>query len=312
LLIDQDAIPTIVEVKRSSDTRIRREVVGQILEYAANASVYWPAERLRGWFEEHLGGPEAAATKIQSDIGIEDVDAFWAAASSNLQTGHLRLVFVADSIPMELRRIVEFLDEQMSRTQVVAIEVRRYREAGDPTGLAALVPRVVAKSVRGELERSAVSRAKRQWDETSVLQELEDRAGREAVAVATDLLDWAKSRSLRLWYGSGKATGSVYPMLDLPAQEAAWTFGITTDGLLQLPFGWMATRSGFAERDARIELLDRLNQIPSIRIDATKVDLWPSVRLADLAPSDRRALKDTFQWVIDVILGAARGEVRRE
>lgn len=31
LFLDQDAIPTLVEVKRSSDTRIRREVVGQML-----------------------------------------------------------------------------------------------------------------------------------------------------------------------------------------------------------------------------------------------------------------------------------------
>ena len=37
LFLDQDAIPTIVEVKRSTDTRIRREVVGQMLDYAANA-----------------------------------------------------------------------------------------------------------------------------------------------------------------------------------------------------------------------------------------------------------------------------------
>ena len=38
LFVDQDSIPTLVEVKRSSDTRIRREVVGQMLDYAANAS----------------------------------------------------------------------------------------------------------------------------------------------------------------------------------------------------------------------------------------------------------------------------------
>jgi hypothetical protein len=29
LFLDQDAIPTLVEVKRSSDSRIRREVIGQ-------------------------------------------------------------------------------------------------------------------------------------------------------------------------------------------------------------------------------------------------------------------------------------------
>src|SRR5690606_13228801 len=51
LFIDQDGIPTLVEVKRSSDTRIRREVVGQMLDYAANAVVYWPVESLRSTFE---------------------------------------------------------------------------------------------------------------------------------------------------------------------------------------------------------------------------------------------------------------------
>src|SRR5713101_6616197 len=57
LFLDQDAIPTIVEVKRSSDTRIRREVVGQMLDYAANAVVYWPVERIRAEFEKYSANP---------------------------------------------------------------------------------------------------------------------------------------------------------------------------------------------------------------------------------------------------------------
>src|SRR5260370_8548371 len=51
LFLDQDAVPTLVEVKRSSDTRIRREVVGQMLDYAANAVVYWPVEAIRSTYE---------------------------------------------------------------------------------------------------------------------------------------------------------------------------------------------------------------------------------------------------------------------
>ena len=39
LFLDQDGIPTIVEVKRQTDARLRREVVGQMLDYAANAVV---------------------------------------------------------------------------------------------------------------------------------------------------------------------------------------------------------------------------------------------------------------------------------
>src|SRR5687767_7172166 len=54
LFLDQDAVPTLVEVKRSSDTRIRREVVGQLIDYAANAVVYWPVESLRAAFETRL------------------------------------------------------------------------------------------------------------------------------------------------------------------------------------------------------------------------------------------------------------------
>ncbi len=40
LFLDQDGVPTLVEVKRSTDTRIRREVVGQMLDNAANALAY--------------------------------------------------------------------------------------------------------------------------------------------------------------------------------------------------------------------------------------------------------------------------------
>jgi hypothetical protein len=51
LFLDETGVPTLVEVKRSSDTRIRREVVGQMLDYAANASSYWGIDRIREAFE---------------------------------------------------------------------------------------------------------------------------------------------------------------------------------------------------------------------------------------------------------------------
>ncbi|MEV0907300.1 hypothetical protein [Streptomyces hokutonensis] len=52
LFVDADGVPTLVEVKRATDTRIRREVVGQMLDYAANAARYWPAALLRRSFED--------------------------------------------------------------------------------------------------------------------------------------------------------------------------------------------------------------------------------------------------------------------
>jgi len=40
LFLDADGVPTLVDVKRSSDTRIRREVVGQLLDYAADGRAF--------------------------------------------------------------------------------------------------------------------------------------------------------------------------------------------------------------------------------------------------------------------------------
>jgi hypothetical protein len=50
LFLDQEAIPTLIEVKRSTDTRIRREVVGQLLDYAANGRAYWTETSMREAF----------------------------------------------------------------------------------------------------------------------------------------------------------------------------------------------------------------------------------------------------------------------
>lgn len=43
----------------------------------------------------------------------------------------MRLLFVADRIPLELRAIVEFLNRQMRQTDVYAVELTQYRGDGD-------------------------------------------------------------------------------------------------------------------------------------------------------------------------------------
>ena len=35
LVVDQDAVPTLVEVKRGTNPEVRRTIIGQMLEYAA-------------------------------------------------------------------------------------------------------------------------------------------------------------------------------------------------------------------------------------------------------------------------------------
>lgn len=144
LFLDQEAIPTLVEVKRSTDTRIRREVVGQMLDYAANGISHWGDGQLREMFEQTYNAsssdPEDVIDNFLDQTADLTYDDYWQQAETNLRAGRIRLVFVADTIREELRAIIEFLNEKMSEVEVFGVEVRRYAAtAGDEC----YVPRLV-------------------------------------------------------------------------------------------------------------------------------------------------------------------------
>ncbi len=169
LFLDQDGVPTLVEVKRSTDSRIRREVVGQMLDYAANAVVYWPHDAIRQSFEKacQKDGRDASAVVEEFLAGDTDEESFWRMVKDNLQAQRVRLVFVADRIPPELQRIVEFLNGQMERTEVLALEVKQYKSDRHST----LVPRVLGRTADAQRIKDPTP-SKHQWDEASFFAEL--------------------------------------------------------------------------------------------------------------------------------------------
>jgi hypothetical protein len=293
LLLDQDAIPTLVEVKRSTDTRIRREVVGQMLDYAANAVAYWPAERLQMEFEATANATGAdAGASLRDFLGVDmEPEQFWSRAKTNLQAGKLRLIFVADEIPPELRRIIEFLNQQMDPTEVLGVEIRQF--AGG--GVRSLVPRVMGQTAEAE-RRKAATPASKQWDEESVFAVLSSRSGGEA-AVARRLLDWARVASLRVWWGKGRDDGSFYPIIDHPG-GTQYTVAIRTGlkaGYVQLQIAQM-TRP-FDTPEHRAAFVTRLNEKTGLRIDP--MSKYPSIPLTDLArPGAVEGLIDSLNWVV--------------
>ena len=92
-------------MKRSTDTRIRREVVGQMLDYAS---------RMRAW----------SASELRASTALLDVpDDLWAALDSNLKAERMRLIFAADSIPDSLASMIDFLDRSMDSIEVCGVEI---------------------------------------------------------------------------------------------------------------------------------------------------------------------------------------------
>lgn len=161
LFLDQDGIPTFVECKLSSNPESRREVVAQMLDYAANGTKYWSIPYVLKAAAEttrRLNIPDIN-DRIKELLSLNEMDQdsetrikdYWDQVEKNLKNGQVRLLFVADEIPKDLRRLVEFLNEQMKDVEVLAVEVKQY--LGDSDQIV-LVPRVigVTETTSGKIE----------------------------------------------------------------------------------------------------------------------------------------------------------------
>ena len=210
LFIDQDGIPTLVEVKRSTDPRLRREVIGQMLEYAANASAFWSSERLRTVYERRC---EKAALDPETELQALDTagtavspDDIWEKVSSNLRQERLRLVFIADKFAPETQRNIEFLNRQMQLTEVYAVEVKQYAGVGMKT----LVPRVLNPSVLQADRRAVASGVGEMWTADRFYKDVLERHGEIAVKIFRQIDGWVQSQpQLSRFFGRGKLDGSI-------------------------------------------------------------------------------------------------------
>ena len=205
LFVDQDAIPTFVEVKRSSDTRLRRQVVGQMLDYAANASAYWDAGLLRSSFESRFDSSDAADDELAAFVedDLEPAE-FWDTVAANLKKRRLRLVFVADRIPAELRSIVEFLNEQLELTEVIAVEVKQYVEPGGDR--VNIVPRVIGETEMARRVKRAGDGARRpRGTEEQFYARTREKNPPELAARVLALYEHAKAHGSRQTFGRGKS-----------------------------------------------------------------------------------------------------------
>lgn len=127
VFLDQDGVPVLVEVKRASNTQIKREVVGQILDYAQGFLASVAPDTLRSLFLERCGSDETAKNEL-NDLLVDGTshDEFWDAVANNLRERKLQLVIVADEVPEELQRILAFLDEKMQSIEVFAVSIKQY------------------------------------------------------------------------------------------------------------------------------------------------------------------------------------------
>jgi hypothetical protein len=299
LFLDQDGIPTLVEIKRATDSRARREVVAQMLDYAANAVRWWKVDELVTWFGEAC---EARGKNAQEQLNellqVDGADAvsFWGGVQSNLLSGRIRMIFVADKIAPELERIVEFLNEQMRPANVLALELRPFSSGSD--GI--LSPRLIGSTSRA-IAQKAVS----------------------VVPVASTITDWYASvfsgtksseEQVRRFIGMITDLGGAISIagqsiaIDLPTERGSFRIAYVRPTGQAAVSGWMLRKSpGFETESSRAELYEAF-ATSGFHLSHSGPKGEPNFDLPRMAEEDRwQKLRTTFEAVFAKIRAALGG-----
>lgn len=230
-------------------------------------------------------------------LGSDDeLDLFWSQVKTNLQAGKIRMLFVADEIPSELQRIVEFLNEQMDPAEVLAVEIKQF--TGDE--LKTLVPRVIGVTSEAQ-KRKRITLETKQWDETSFLERLND----DQAIIARKLLDWSKTNMSRIWWGKGAKDGSFIPIFDYNGIDyfgIAVRTGFKNNPIVQIQFDPLSKRPPFDDENLRLEFLDRLNKISNVNLPQDSIFKYPSIPFSSF--QDQLSLQNLIEvldWFVQTI-----------
>jgi hypothetical protein len=272
LFVDQDAIPTFVECKRCTDTRARREVVGQMLEYAANGHHYWTRELLTRFAERTATERRTAlevtlqALRPADDLTVEE---FFERVQENLRRGQLRIVFFLEQSPFELRSVVDFLNKQMELSEVLVVEARQYQAEGS---------RVVAPTVFGYTEEARLVKrsvsgsggGRRRWDKNRFFADAAARLSDSDVAAIEKVYTAATAAGCELSWGTGEKSGSFSVKDSTLCQRSLIT--VYSNGELSLNFKWLN------ENDREKAIRDRFIQLAIERLGLPPADYHEQYR----------------------------------
>jgi hypothetical protein len=260
-----------------------------MLDYAANAKVSFNPDRMAAWLDDAARARgSTAAQELEDRLGVDDPETFWATVGTNLDAERFRLIFVADAIPRELRRIIEFLNGQMANTTVLAIEVKQYVD--DDEQHQTIVPTVIGNTETAK-QNKTVRRSRRQTNRSTLLAELAQENAAAATA-AEALLEWGERHPrLNVRWNSAGDIGVV----GSPGLLRLWgegTLEVKVHSLRRMdPGNW--------DNDERIEsLIQRLEQIPGVVLRAARLQ-WPRTPLAPLGDPSARA---AFLAIIEEVL----------
>ena len=293
LFLDPDGVPVVVEVKRATDTRIRREVVGQMLDYAANGSKYWPVSDLQGLLQEKANKEQTTVEALLDELNPDvEPEKLWSSVEANLRAGRLRMVFVADHMPAELVRIIEFLNEQMSPAEVLGVEVLRY-QAGTT---AVYVPHLIGATSKAVDTKQGRER----WNEETFLSEVQRRCP-EYVASFQMLLDHVTAKGAKFSWGKSTSPGvSGWYRIGGGEPRPVWTTNTNSGGASPYIDFYMKTINEKVDAETLSAFVTDVSAIPGLKgqLPPYAERKVPNIRFSDVTSGDIKTFLDAVELLL--------------
>ena len=194
LYVDQNAVLTLIETKLVENPESRREVIGQIIEYAANATKLWTAEQVRQdaiefWSKQGKDLNEVLSNEFSGGSdGLNIID-FWRSVEANLKDGQVRLIIVSDELRPEVRRMIEYLNGEMQNAEVLGLELKCY---GQESTSLVLVPHLVGQT-QANVDRRRPDKLPVQWTKDKLKTAFENFTPTDTAQKLRRVLDWSLS-----------------------------------------------------------------------------------------------------------------------
>lgn len=314
LMITADGLPVLVECKLWKNPESRREVVGQILDYAKELT-QWSSSDLQREVSRRLKRPGNVMLDLLRDRGheINEIE-FNDAVSLNLRRGRILLIIVGDGIRQGVEAIAQYL--QVHAGLQFTLGLVELPVFAMPDGRKLVVPRILAKTeniVRTVIEvpngMNVLDVVTDDDDEDGHAQTPEQRAKRqeskqrrreERLEFWTAFLDGLQLDDPDQPLPGPSRSGNVSFMLPAPG-GSSWltvyrsksngTVGVFLSRTRNSP-GDSAARSLAADRDA---LREELGPGATLHFDENSTEISDRRSLANFGPSAER--EEAFRWL---------------
>lgn len=208
LLCDRNAKPIVVEIKRKNDQRIktkttnnRREVIGQIWEYAANLKEF--DDQAFKSMTENIIKKYGFDKKLYNETlySLHAEKDFLEEFNKNILSKNITLCILTEDIDKELQVLLEYMNDTDPQT-FIGLEIKQYIDDNK---------KLYSSKVYGYTQQQKILKLKNtSWSYNLFVDELSRNGFKSSVRIIKDIIDWGNNNNMQISYSKNTIEGKLY------------------------------------------------------------------------------------------------------